>query len=161
MKVILGWLVAVGLALAMTGCTSGGGDRSGSTPSAPASGPTAGSLPAFQEFSGLTLPASATGVAVQLTSGPDGRPAYKVVLNLPSSEVDAFCTDGGLDRPLRVTTIPQSFREAFDYRGDSTTGVSVAQGSLPSNLGVQREVLAVGTKKTVAEVRVYAYTIGG
>lgn len=130
-------------------------------PTAPATGSTIGSASAFQEFSGLTVPASATNIAVRVTTGPTGKPAYRATFNLPSADIDQFCVDGQLNRPLQVVTIPESFRKTFDYRGDSSTGVSIAEGSLPSNVDVQRQVFAVGTKKTVAEVRVYAFTMAG
>jgi hypothetical protein len=58
-----------------------------------------------------------------------------------------------------VVTVPASYRKSFDYRGDSSAGVSVTSGSRPGDADVQREVLAVGTKEAVSEVRVYAYTV--
>jgi len=132
------------------------------TSAAPSDAATAavlGSVEAFEEFSGLTVPAAAGNVAVRITSGPTGRPAYRVTFNLPSAGLAGFCRSGRLDRPLDVVTVPASYRKSFDYRGDTSTGVSVASGSRPGDADVQREVLAVGTKEAFAEVRVYAYTV--
>lgn len=160
MRRIVKMAAALSVVLAAAACDGGEVTRD-PTPTAPATGSTIGSTAAFQEFSGLTLPPSATNVALRVTAGPTGKPAYRVTFNLPSAEVDAFCTAGQMNRPLQVVTIPESYRTTFDYRGDSSTGVSVAEASLPSNVDVQRQVLAVGTKKTVAEVRVYAFTMAG
>jgi hypothetical protein len=150
-------MAALLLVLAVAACTTG---RSADpTPSAPGTGPTLGSLAAFQEFAGLTVPATATDVDLQVVTGPNGDPGYKVRFRLPSAEVDAFCVAGELDRPLRVSTVPDRYRRTFDYQGDTASGVVLAQAGIPDNLDVQREVLAVGTLQPTAQVYVYAYSV--
>lgn len=153
-------MIALGLTLLVgfTACTGGGGGPT-PTPSAPGTGPTLGSVAAFQAFSGLTIPSSAAEVAINVTVDAAGQPAYRVKFTLPSSGVDQFCRDGQMNRPLRVTTIPASFRQTFDYQGDSSTGVAIAEASLPSNVNIQRQVFAVDMSKATAKVQVYAYEL--
>ncbi len=158
MRLLVKIVLAVCLVLAVAGCRGGDGgtDRTPS-PSAPGTGPAVDSVPAFQTFSGLTIPATAKNVELRTTTNSDGAPTYRVSFTLPSAELDAFCQDGRMNRPLRVTTIPADFRDTFGYQGDSSTGVAVAEASLPSDVSVQRKIFAVGTKKTTAAVSVFAY----
>lgn len=155
MRLLLKIVLAVGLVLAVAGCGGGGTDRTPS-PSAPSTGPAIDSVPAFQTFSGLTIPPTAKNVELRTTVDADGAPTYRVSFTLPSAELDAFCQDGRMNRPLRVTTIPADFRHTFGYQGDSSTGVAIAEASLPSDISVQRKVFAVGTKKTTAAVSIFA-----
>lgn len=141
------------LLLVVAGC-GGGGDRT-PTPGSASSAPL-DTLAAFQTFSGLSVPASAVDVTLQVTSAFD-QPAYRVSFRLPSADLDAFCRSGRLDIPLRVVTVPQDYRDTFDYRGDSSTGVAVTSGSLPADPAVQRKLFAVDTSKKTAKVQVYAF----
>lgn len=154
MRLIIKVALAVGLVLAVAGC-GGGGDRTPS-PTAPATGPAVDSVAAFQAFSGLTIPASAKEVDLRSTVDADGSPTYRVQFTLPSPELDPFVQGGQMNKPLRVVTIPADFRETFDYQGDSSTGVAVAEASLPSNIRIQRKILAVGTKTPSTTVWVHA-----
>lgn len=156
MRLIIKVALTLGLILVVAGCGGGSGDRT-PTPSAPTSGPTVGSVPGFEEFAGLTIPGSASDVDVRATVDSEGQPSYRVEFTLPSDELDAFCRSGQLNRPLRVVTIPADFRDTFGYTGDSSTGVAIAEGSRPSDVSIQRKVLAVGTKTSKATVSVYAY----
>lgn len=132
----------------------------GSTPSPPpTSGPPVDSVEAFQDFSGLTIPATAEQVTVRVVGTSAGRPEYRVGFALPTAELDAFCTSGEMQRPLRVRTIPASVRERFAFTGDAATGVAVAEASLPSDVSIQRQVLAVGTKTPTSQVLVAAYKL--
>lgn len=158
MRLIIKVALALGLILVVAGCGGGTGDRTPS-PSAPATGPTVGSVTGFQEFSGLTIPASAGDVDVRATVDSSGEPAYRVSFTLPSSELDQFCRRGQMNKPLRVVTIPADFRQTFSYEGDSSTGVAIAEASLPSNVSIQRMIFAVGTKTAASTVSVYAYTM--
>ena len=119
-----------------------------------------GSVGGFESFSGMELPDAATDIEVTVTTGTTNEPDYFAAFDLPTSDVDAFCRDGQMSRPLHVVTISASLRETFDYDGDSSSGVRVGQASLPSNVRIQREVFATGTLGPVAHVVVHAYAIG-
>ncbi len=139
--------------LALTACDGSGGTRPTPTPA-----PTLeASVPAFQQLSGLTVPADAEQTSVRVVQDPSGVPAYRVDFELPSSGVDAFCTGGGLQTPLDVYTVPPTIRDRFGYTGDGAPGVKIAEGALPSSVDVQRTVLATGTDSATAQVRVYSY----
>lgn len=157
MRLIIKVALALGLVLAVAGCGGGSGGGPTPSPSGPATGPAVDSVAAFQTFSGLSIPATAGKVNLRTTVDPDGGPSYRVTFTLPSAALDQFVQSGQMNKPLRVSTIPADFRDTFDYQGDSSTGVAVAEASLPSDVSVQRKVLAVGTKKTTATVSVYAY----
>ena len=156
MRLLIKMALALGLILAVAGCGGGTGDRTPS-PSAPTTGPTVGSVPGFEEFSGLTIPSTASDVDVRATVDSAGQPAYRVSFTLPSDELDQFCRSGKMNKPLRVVTIPADFRETFSYTGDSSTGIAIAEASLPSNVSIQRMVFAVGTKTPQSKVSVYAH----
>jgi hypothetical protein len=148
--VVAGAALAV---LALTGCDGSG--RSGPTPTpAPSLEAT---VPAFERLSGLTVPSDAEQTSVRVVQDPSGVPAYRVDFRLPSSGVDAFCTDGGMQKPLDVYTVPPSIRDLFGYTGDGAPGVKIGEGALPGNVDVQRTVLATGTDTATAQVRVYSY----
>lgn len=147
--------MAAVLALAFALAACNGGSTEPTSP--PTSGPPVDSVEAFQSFSGLTIPSTAEDVTVRVVGTSAGQPEYLVTFRLPSAELDDFCTSGGMQRPLRVTTIPASVRERFDYTGDATTGAAVAEASLPSDVSIQRQVLAVGTKTPTSQVYVSAY----
>lgn len=85
------------------------------------------------------------------------QPEYLVTFTLPSADLDDFAISGGMQRPLRVTTIPASVRERFDYTGDSSTGAAVAEASRPDDVSIQRVVFATGTKTATSSVQVSAY----
>jgi hypothetical protein len=140
------------LAFALVACDSGATEP---TPP-PSSGPPVDSVEAFQSFSGLTVPGTAEDVTVQVVGSSAGQPEYLVTFQLTTAELDDFCISGGMQRPLRVTTIPASVRERFDYTGDASTGAAVAEASLPSDVSIQRLVLAVDTKTPTSQVQVFA-----
>lgn len=152
MRLLRAMAVVVVLTLALAACDSG--TSSPSTP--PPSGPPKDSVEAFQAFSGLTIPATAEDVSVRVVGTSADQPEYLVTFTAPSSAVDDFAVSGGMQRPLRVTTIPASVRELFDYQGDSATGAVVAEASLPADVSVQRQLLAIGTKTPTAKVYVSA-----
>lgn len=154
-KWALGLGLGLGLVLALAAC-SGGSEPS---PSPTPSGPPIDSVIAFQTFSGLTIPATAKEVDAKATIDTASQPSYRVSSTLPSSDVDKFCQDGQMDRPLRPYTIPASIRKTFDYQGDSSTGVAAGNASLPSNVRIQRQVLAVEAETPTAAVQVYAYSL--
>lgn len=158
MRVAGSVLVAVLVLLGATACGGGGSNGPSSSPS-PSSTVPVDSVAAFSAFSGLPIPAQAREVAVRATLDSTGQPEYRVTFRLPSDALDQFCADGQLDRPLRVQTVPQSYRDTFGYTGDSSTGVAVTEGGLPSDQRVQRQLLAVGTATSTAEVQVYAHRI--
>ncbi len=147
-------MVAVlALTLALAACDSGTSQPS----PPPTSGPPMDSVEAFQAFSGLTIPATAEDVTVRVVGTSAGQPEYLVTFSAPSTALDDFAVSGGMQRPLRVITIPESVRERFDYRGDSSTGAAVAEASLPADGSIQRLLLAIGTKTPTSTVRVSAY----
>ncbi|MET0866309.1 MAG: hypothetical protein ABWZ98_18400 [Nakamurella sp.] len=118
------------------------------------------SISGFEAFSGMTLPPAANDLDITASSDDAGRPNYLVTFELPTGQLDQFCRDGQMSRPLRVVTIPESTRETFDYAGDSSSGVRIGEASLPSNVAIQREVFATGTHGSVARVQVHAYAMG-
>lgn len=149
-------VVAVMSALAfltLTGCTV----TRVSTATSP---PVVATVGAFEAFSGLTLPARAEHLDLRASTNEHGEPTYAVAFDLPSAELDRFTVAGQLDRPLRIRTIFPRLRTTFGYRGDSSPGIRWAQGSLPSNMGIQRELFAVGTSTATAYVQVHAYRMG-
>jgi hypothetical protein len=145
---------ALVLLLALAGC--GGGDPT-PTPS-PTGGPPIDSVEAFQNFSGFTIPSSATKVTIQVTSAYEDT-AYRARFDLPAADLDAFCQSGQMSRPLRIVTIPGDIRKTFDYKGDGSTGVALGEAGLPSNQRTQRQVFAVGTKTKTLHVQVYTYKL--
>ena len=149
-------LPALGLVLVLGACDIGvgGGDPTPSpTPTLEAS------VPAFEAFSGLTVPEQAREVKVSTTPGPGGAPAYRVDFTLPSKAVDRFCTDGRLGQPLDVYTVPPYIRERFGFTDEDPSGVKIAEGALPGRMSVQRTVLATGTETATADVRVHVYEL--
>jgi hypothetical protein len=157
-RLITTCLLVLAVVVAAVACGSNGGAARSPSPSTPAAVLVPATPAEFQHFSGLTIPASATGVSVLVGTRYDS-PSYHVTFTLPTRQVDTFCTDGQLQRPLDVVTIPQSFRDAFDYRGDSSSGVRIGEGSLPGHDSIQRQVLAIGTDTTTSEVRVLSYKL--
>lgn len=115
---------------------------------------------AFETFSGMTLPARAEHLDLRASRNEHGEPTYAVEFDLPSAELDRFTVAGRLGPSLRITTIFPDMRTTFGYRGDSTRGIRWARGSLPSDMGVQRELFAVGTSTDTAHVQVHAYRMG-
>lgn len=159
LRLITRWVLTLAVLVGATACGSGGEDSRTPSPSpstASATALTVTTAAAFRDFSGLTIPSSATAVSVLVGTRYDS-PSYHVTFSLPTSQVDRFCTDGQLQRPLDIVTIPQSLRDAFDYRGNSSTGVRIGEGSLPGHYRIQREVLAIGTETATSEVRVLSY----
>ena len=152
MRLLRAMVTALALTLALVACDSG--TTQPSTP--PSSGPPKDSVEAFQSFSGLTIPATAEDVSVRVVGTSAEQPEYLVTFTVPSAAVDDFAVSGGMQRPLRVTTIPASVRELFDYQGDSSTGAVVAEASLPADVSIQRQLLAVGTKTPTSTVYVSA-----
>lgn len=152
MRLLRAVVAVLALTLALVSCDSGTTQPS----EPPSSGPPKDSVEAFQTFSGLTIPATAEDVSVRVVGTSADRPEYMVTFTVPSAAVDDFAVSGGMQRPLRVTTIPASVREIFDYQGDSSTGAVVAEASLPTDVSVQRQLLAVGTKTPTAQVYVSA-----
>ena len=122
--------------------------------------PVVATIGAFEAFSGMTLPARAEHLDLRASTNEHGEPTYAVDFDLPSAELDRFTVAGQLDRSLRVTTISPDMRTTFGYRGDSSRGIRWTQGSLPSNMGIQRELFAVGTSTETAHVQVHAYRMG-
>lgn len=150
--------VAVALtAVLLTGCGPTG--RQDPTPSAAAT--LEATVPAFQTFSGLTVPPTAKEVSLTVVQDPSGAPAYRVEFSLPSAQVDAYCTGGRLQTPLETYTVPPYVAELFDYDAGAQDpdGVKVAEGGLPDRVTRQRTVLATGTDTSTAVVRTYAYEL--
>jgi hypothetical protein len=145
--------VLLTLAVALVACDSGPTEPT--TP--PTSGPPMDSITAFQTFSGLTVPGTAEDVSVRVVGTSADQPEYLVTFSLPSADLDEFAVSGGMQRPLRVTTIPASVRERFDYTGDSSTGVAVAEASRSDDVSIQRQLLAVGTKTPTSSVSASAF----
>ena len=153
-----GWVcVAAGAAIAVLSLTSC--DGSGPNGPTPTPEPTLeATVSAFEQLSGLTIPSDATQTSVRVVAvEPNGVPAYRVDFQLPSSGVDAFCTSGGMRKPYDVYTVPPTYRDRFQYAGDGAPGVKIADAALPSDLKVQRTVLATGTDTATAQVRVVSY----
>lgn len=119
-----------------------------------------GSVGGFESFSGMELPDAASDIEITVSTGETNEPDYFVAFDLPTGQVDEFCRDGQMSRPLHVVTIPASVRETFNYQGDSSSGVRIGEASLPSNVRIQREVFATGTRSPVSHVNVHAYAIG-
>lgn len=148
-------IVLAALALC-AGCTSDTGAGSTASTTTVLDGSVAG----FESFSGMKLPDAATDIEITVTAGETAEPEYFAEFDLPTGDVDGFCRDGQMKRPLRIVTIPASLRETFDYDGDSSSGVRVGEASLPSNVRIQRQVFATGTHGPVSHVSVHAYAIG-
>ena len=148
-------VVALAAVALLTACGGSGGTRP--SPSAPAT--LEASVPAFQTFSGMTVPSAAKEVTLRVVQDPSGAAAYRVDFVLPSAQVDACCTDGQLQTPLDVYTVPPSVADRFDVDAGGTDprGVQVAEGVLPDRVTLPRSVLATGTDTTTALVRTYAY----
>lgn len=151
MKQFATWLGLIGLMLTLAACTS-------PKPTDPVQtvGPTTGSVEDFQTFSGLSVPAEARDIDVRVTLDTQGAPSYKVSFHLPSDKVDTFCQDGEMGRPLRVQKVPADVAKTFGDDVDASAGLAVARASLPSNVAIQRMVIATQTETATATVQVAA-----
>jgi hypothetical protein len=158
-------LLALGLVVSVSAC-GGGSDarpaaaRTAPAPSGSASAPATPDVAAFQKFSGLTVPSSATGVSVRVTQGKTEQgmegDVYHVSFTMPTQQTNAFCADGGMGGQLPATAVPFGLRNVFDYRGASTA-LATCSASLPGQWDVQRRVLVVGTDQPTATVQVVAF----
>jgi hypothetical protein len=108
----------------------------------------------------LSMVTGCTVTRVNTSTAPPLVPTYAVDVDLPSVELDRFTAAGRLDRSLRVTTTSPDMRTTFGYHGDSSRGIRWAQGSLPSKMGIERELFAVGTSSATAHVQIHGYRMG-
>lgn len=150
------------LLLALPACGSGTDGAAGprvsaapSTSSSPAApGPTSGtSAPApgpvppavAARAAGVELPATATGATATLSRADTGVDVHLLVFTLPGpAELQEFCTSSGMLGPAPQPA-PLSARRAEGFGGVAPTGPGrlVCNGSLPDDLDVQRDVLAL------------------
>ena len=155
-------LVVVAVALGLVAACGGPGGPGERPPTPSPSATLEASIPAFQTFSAMTVPASAKEVRLSVVQDPSGVPAYRVDFVLPSGQVDAYCTAGQLGTPLDVSTVPPYLAQLFGYDagGKDPGGVKIGDGGIPDRVTLQRTVLATGTDTSTATVRTYAYAQG-
>ena len=129
----------------------------GQTPAPPAL--LEASVPAFETFSGMTVPPAAKQVSLSVVQDRSGAPAYRVDFVLPSKQVDAYCVTGRMGAPLAIYTAPPCTTELFgdDAGGKDPGGVKIAEAVLPDDVTLSRSVYATGTDTSTAVVCTYAY----
>jgi hypothetical protein len=151
-RVLLAALATLAV-LCVPGCTITTGPPS-------AAPPVVATVDAFETFSGMVLPAAAEHLDLRASTDEYGEPSYSVDFDLPTAEIDRFSSAGRLGRTLRITTVPASVAATFSRSGDTARGMRWAEGLLPSNMRIQRELFAVGSFTDTAHVQVHAYRMG-
>jgi hypothetical protein len=140
--------VAVAMLAAGTGCES---ERP-----APAAGEP--NLPEFVRFSGLTLPADATGILLSKSQNKDGQLMYRGKFNTTRSGAVGFCREE--QNFSDQESLPQPDARAivtFGITENSVGGSMTCRGSNPANSNINREAVAVYPAKDRAVVYVRAY----